>query len=418
MSIFNINLHETIFCLSDALNLLGSRHIDHGKRVAFITAECAKALQWDDRQIDDLFLAAILHDCGISKTVVYERLVNFNGKNAGNHCVKGAELLSACSPLAYLADCILHHHVDWEELKGVDLSDKVKLAANCIYMADTIDFLVLQYLDESPNILTHKDLVRKQIASKKDSVFVATIVDVFMAVSEPESFWLTLEKGHNSGYAKAWLGHKQVVPTPFSDLKSIALLYSRMVDAKSHYTQQHSEGVANLARFLGELFALPEHSCDKLELAGLLHDLGKLRVPDAILEKPGKLTEAEWLLMQRHSYDTYDIIKDIQGFEEIPLWAAQHHERVDGSGYPFHHKGDALALESRIIAVADVFQSLSQARPYREKIQPEELMHILNLQVQANKIDKQVVQRIDANLVACWEQVKTCLPIECIEVEF
>ncbi|BCG66058.1 MAG: hypothetical protein methR_P3934 [Methyloprofundus sp.] len=415
MSIFNINLHETIFFLSDSLNLLGSKQIDHGKRVAYITAECGKALQWDDQQIDDLFLAAILHDCGISKTVVYERLVSFNGKNAGNHCVTGSELLSACLPLAYLSDCILHHHVDWEELKGIDLPDSVKLSANCIYMADTVDFLVLQYLDNDPNILANKETIRKHIASKRDSFFAAEIVDVFLELSKPEAFWLTLEKGHNSGYATAWMGHKQVVPTSFTDLKSIALLYARMVDAKSHYTKSHSEGVANLSRYLGELFGLTEHTCDKLELAGLLHDLGKLRVPDAILEKPGKLTDSEWFVMQRHSYDTYDIIKDIQGFEEISLWASQHHERIDGSGYPFRSSHDDLSLEARIIAVADVFQSLSQDRPYRMKIQPEELMHILQLQVQGNKIDKLVVEMVDDNLVECWEHVKACKPVDRVD---
>ena len=86
MSTFKINIHQTIFCLSDALDLVGDNIIDHGKRVAFISAECAKALQWDRESVDDLFLAAILHDCGVSKTSVYERLVHFEGKNAGNHC--------------------------------------------------------------------------------------------------------------------------------------------------------------------------------------------------------------------------------------------------------------------------------------------------------------------------------------------
>ena len=132
MTTFNIDLHETIFQLSDALNLVGGNKIDHGKRVAFMATECAAVLNWPTEIKDDLFLASLLHDCGVSKTVIYDRLASFGGSNAGNHCSRGAQLLSQSPPLAYLSDCVLHHHVDWADLKGVDLPDQLKLLSNCI----------------------------------------------------------------------------------------------------------------------------------------------------------------------------------------------------------------------------------------------------------------------------------------------
>jgi len=403
MSIFKINIHEAIFCLSDALDLVGDNVIDHGKRVAFITAECAKGLQWGRERIDDLFLAAILHDCGVSKTSVYERLVHFEGKNAGNHCLLGAELLKDSPPLAHLSDCILHHHVDWTELKGIDLPDEIKMSANCIYMADRVDLLALDYLHVDTNILASKDKIQKQISEKRDSWFHPQLVDIFLEISRPEAFWLALEKGHNAGYAKSWVEHDKVTDIDFVDLKSIALIYSRMVDAKSHFTKQHSEGVACLSRYLGKLFGLTKHVCDKLEIAGLLHDLGKLRVPDYILDKPGGYTESDFLVMQRHSYDTYDILKNIHGFEEISLWASQHHERVDGSGYPYRLSKESLSLEARIIALADVFQGLAQNRPHRDKLPADKIMGVLRQQMHDDKLDERVVKMVENNLAECWQ---------------
>jgi len=402
MSTFKVNLNETIFYLSDSLNLVGGDNVDHGKRVAFMAIECAKLLDWDDKQKDDLFLASIFHDCGVSKTATYERLVNFEGINAGNHCSRGAKLLDGSPPLAFLSDCILHHHVDWSELKGIDLPDQVKLFANCINMLDTVDFLSINLQQEASNILSNKDKIRKKIFSGMDKEFNAQLVDVFLEISQPDAFWLTLDKGLCSGYAEFWVEHKKKKNISFNDLKSVMLIYSRIVDAKSFYTRLHSEGVANLSRCLGELFGFDKHTCDKLEIAGLLHDLGKLRVPETILDKAGELTEEEFLIVKRHSYDTYDVLNAIQGFEDISCWASQHHERIDGSGYPFQYSHQQLSLGARILAVADVFQSYSQDRPHREKLSAADIMIILKQEVREGTLDKDCILMIENNLEKCW----------------
>ena len=139
-----------------------------------------------------------------------------------------------------------------------------------------------------------------------------------------------------------------------------------------------------------------------LELAGLLHDIGKLRVPDELLEKPGPLTEVEKRTMSRHSFDTYNILCNIKGLEQVALWAAQHHERVNGTGYPYHNRAGGISLEARIVAVADVFQALAQARPYRPPMQPPEILEVLQQQVDCGKLDAMVVDCVRDNLQACW----------------
>jgi HD-GYP domain-containing protein (c-di-GMP phosphodiesterase class II) len=139
-----------------------------------------------------------------------------------------------------------------------------------------------------------------------------------------------------------------------------------------------------------------------LELAGLLHDIGKLRQPDYLLEKPSKLTPEEYSHIQRHSFDTYAIIKNIHGLEKISMWAAQHHERIDGSGYPYHLDGGSVSLEARIVAVADVFQALAQRRPYRDSMTKDEIMEILNEMVDWEKLDREVVMCVDSHIEDCF----------------
>ena len=194
MSTFKINLNEIIFSLSDALDLVGVDQIYHGKRVAFIATECAKALGWEKDRLDDLFLAAILHDCGVSNTAIHTKLTNFEGKNVGNHCDKGAVLLQSRSLLTHLADYVLHHHTPWTELLGLDLPDAVKFGANCIYMADRVDILALNALCSDPNILGSKDQIRRKIKAKAGRWFHYDLVDIFLKISAPEAFWLSMEQ--------------------------------------------------------------------------------------------------------------------------------------------------------------------------------------------------------------------------------
>ncbi len=401
MSIFNINLHEAVYSLSDALDLVGVTHLHHGKRVAHIAAECGKNLGWQGQHLDDLFQAAILHDCGVSKTAVHARLAQFEWEQDSEHCQIGSQLLSSCTLLTHLSDVILYHHTHWSELKDLDIPMQMKLSANCIYLADRVDVLSLACLVDQSNLLLNRKNITDKILEKRGDWFCPELVDVFMEIADSSFFWFALESGDASGYTAAWKAHTPNKEIEFHDLKSLVHIFSHIVDAKSPYTKEHSDGVANLARFIGICLNLSEESCEMLELAGLLHDIGKLRVPDELLEKQGKLTEEEYVILQRHSFDTYDILKNISGLEKITEWAAQHHERLDGNGYPFQVSNGAISLEARIVAVADVFQALAQNRPYREALNLNAIMNILHQQVIDGQLDATVVLCVERNSQAC-----------------
>jgi len=403
MSDYHINVHETIYSLSDALDLVGVVQVHHGKRVGYMAAECGKAMGLDDRALDNLFQAAILHDCGVSNTAVHQRLTQFDWeKDAHGHCEVGASILRSSPPLSHLSDIVMHHHTHWSQYPSLKVSEETALLANCIFMVDRVDTLSLKAQLQHANILLGIDDIRQKIDAKRGDWFKSEWVDAFLEVSDSEAFWLSLEREHVDGYVGEWIGHDSTKAVGFADLKSIVQIFSYIVDAKSSFTQEHSNGVAQLSSYVGGLFDLPQSHCETLELAGLLHDIGKLRVPDEVLEKPGKLTLPEFKVIQRHSFDTFNILKRIKGFEEIALWAGQHHERVGGGGYPCRAKESQLSIEARILAVADVFQALAQNRPYRKALSPETILSILKKEADEGKLDQSVVDMIRKHLLACW----------------
>lgn len=411
MSKFNINLHQAVYSLSNALDLVGVTHIHHGKRVAYVATECGKQLGWQGQRLDDLFQAAILHDCGVSKTAVHARLAQFDWEQDHEHCQLGSSLLSSCFLLNHLSDVILHHHSHWSELEDLALPMQIKLSANCIHLAEQIDALSLDCLVDESNLLLSREIITDKILAQSGSQFCPELVTVFMEVAKSSVFWFALESGDTSDHTATWTAQTPIREIEFYELKSLVHIFSHIVDAKSSYTKEHSDGVAHLARFLGERLELSEESCEMLELAGLLHDIGKLRVPSELLEKRGKLTAEEYAIVQKHSFDTYDILKNITGLEKITEWASQHHERIDGKGYPFQMENGAISLEARIVSVADVFQALAQNRPYRTALKADAILVILKEQAASGHLDEAVVACVELHLDDCLKAALSVTPI-------
>jgi HD-GYP domain-containing protein (c-di-GMP phosphodiesterase class II) len=148
-------------------------------------------------------------------------------------------------------------------------------------------------------------------------------------------------------------------------LDDIAAAFGQVVDAKSPYTAGHSARVAEVTDGIAIALGLPAERRRWLKRGALLHDVGKLGVSNAVLDKPGKLDADEWAAVQRHAAYTEQILSRIAAFDELARVAGAHHERLDGTGYPRGLKADAIALETRIITTADIFDAISAERPYR-----------------------------------------------------
>jgi len=137
------------------------------------------------------------------------------------------------------------------------------------------------------------------------------------------------------------------------------------LEAKDAYTRGHSERVAGLARRMALGIGLGRGTAETVAQAGLLHDLGKIAVPERILRKPGPLTPEEWEIMRRHPVTGAQIVAPLEFFDEGAVILRHHHERLDGSGYPDGLRGEMIPLGARIVAVADVYDALTSDRPYR-----------------------------------------------------
>lgn len=144
----------------------------------------------------------------------------------------------------------------------------------------------------------------------------------------------------------------------------------------------------------------------KWKLLVFFHDLGKLAVPNSILEKPGKLTKRDFDVIKQHTYFTYTVLSNIGSLDLIAEWSALHHEKLDGSGYPFHIKADKINTGSRIIAVADVFTALFENRPYRNSMGRKQIKEILTSQAANNLLDKRIVDILLDNFKEIAASVK------------
>lgn len=148
-------------------------------------------------------------------------------------------------------------------------------------------------------------------------------------------------------------------------LKDFIKAIASTVEMRDPYTAGHQQRTSHLAVAIARELGLPEKSIEGIALAAIVHDLGKISVPTEILCKPGKLSDMEYLLIKVHPQTGYEILKDIQFPWPIATIVWQHHERMDGSGYPQGLKGDQILIESRVMAVADVIEAMASHRPYR-----------------------------------------------------
>lgn len=385
-----IDLRQMIIAIETAVSLVGMNDTNHGKRVGYIASQIGREIGLNEDTLQYAFDLGLLHDCGVSTQQMHASLVNhFDWSDSKIHCEIGYKLLKDFQPLAKFAIPVLHHHTHWNRLEDAVSDPGDAMFASLIFLSDRIDVLSASHYGK--DMLLARNDITDTIQASSGTLFNPELVAAFCIVAKSEAFWISLEDRHITRYT--WdMGRyacREYITT--QQLKQLSSILAYIVDQKSPFTAEHSRRVADLARVMAEINSMSQTQCDKVEIAALLHDIGKLNIPDSILEKPGPLTQFERSVMNQHSYETYEILRHIDGLEDISQWAAFHHEGVDGAGYPFHPEGQDLSREARIIAVADIFQALAQDRPYRKGMRLENILQILEQQTDSGKLDAQVV---------------------------
>ena len=396
-----INLTQLVHMLSDMLDLVGVDDLHHGKRVAYMCLETGRELGFDAVQMEDLYHAALLHDCGVSSTSAHKQILKeLDWAGAQEHCTSGSDLLETQPLFKHLAPIILLHHTHFQALDA-SLSAWVATAANLIHMCDRADAL-MQQVSNKP-WLAVRNSIRDRLTHYRTSWFQPDLLDAFLSVSRPESFWLRMQPQHLGMYMseRELADAHQMVSTEL--LFHVAQLAAKIVDKKSHFTACHSLGVSRFSAHLAQVAGFESDVCWRLEIAGLLHDIGKMRVPDGILEKPASLSFPERAVMLGHSFESYQILHHVHGFEDISRWGAYHHETLTGEGYPFHLTAPDLDIPSRIVTIADIFQALTQTRPYRPAKDPEAVLGSLRHHVKLHQIDSDLVNLVINDFDECWK---------------
>ena len=216
-----------------------------------------------------------------------------------------------------------------------------------------------------------------EVQLRRGKWFDPDLVDAFLDIASAASFWDTLNSPEVESrvFAMEPGGHEALLDEDYLD--DIAEAFGQVVDAKSPFTAGHSARVGLYTALLGESLEIPEARRRWLKRGALLHDVGKLGVSNAILDKPGKLDEAEWAAVRRHAVYTESILGRIQSFDELARVSAAHHERLDGGGYPRGLKAADIALETRIITTADIFDAITAERPYRGAVPVDKTLTIM-----------------------------------------
>jgi putative nucleotidyltransferase with HDIG domain len=184
--------------------------------------------------------------------------------------------------------------------------------------------------------------------------------------------------------------------------------FASVVDAKSPFTYKHSIGVADVAVEIAFEMDLAPERILLVRRAALLHDIGKLYVPNVILDKVGKLTAEEWAIVVEHPKMTQRILERISAFRELAAFAAEHHEKMDGTGYPLGLTSAEMSVESRVLVVADMFAAMAENRPYRVGMEPKKILEIISKEVPA-KLDPQCFEALQS-VVKRWNWLAPTVP--------
>jgi putative two-component system response regulator len=182
--------------------------------------------------------------------------------------------------------------------------------------------------------------------------------------------------------------------------ETVVFAFARAVEAKSPYTRGHSDRVTRYAVALAEHVGESSADCDRLRRGALLHDIGKICVPDAILNKPGPLTREEYEVMKQHPEHGAQIVQPLEALQEVIPLIRWHHERLDGRGYPDGLSGDAIPRLVRILSVADVYDALASERPYRPGLPHTECVAQLKKDVAGGALDGALVDAFCAMMPA------------------
>jgi putative nucleotidyltransferase with HDIG domain len=414
----DIRLSELVSALSHALDVTGGQPMGHAERSCLIGQRLADAVGLDSAQRSSLFYALLLKDAGCSTTAAQvatafgtddqqvkreSRLIDAHRprttlgylrrnvaagaplRTRARHlravvamsrggvdelermrCERGADIARAIGLDEDAATAItqLFEHWDGHGHPGERQGEEISLLARMACLSQTMEVFWQQ-----GGAAAACDVARE----RRGTWFDPALVDAVDEVERDVAFWASLEAPDVNALEPG----DRVVRADDARLDRVAEAFAGIVDAKSPYTARHCAGVAEIAEGIASTMGLDEATRRLLRRAALLHDVGKLGVSNLILDKPGPLDDREWQAVRRHPRLSLVILRAVPALAPVAQLSSTHHERLDGSGYPYGLTASELKLPDRVLQVADVADALASQRPYREALAPDEVLAIM-----------------------------------------
>lgn len=385
-----VNLTDLVTSIAKVVDLMNAAVGQHHMQVAYWAYRLADALALPDDEKFNIYIAGMLHDIGAFSLQERLDLLEFEDTKPGEHAIAGSLILEPFEPFASIAELIKYHHLPWKNGSGAFQDGmRVPAGSHILHLADRV---AVKISVREPVLAQVSDICAS-ISKRSGDVFVPAHVDALLTMEHREYIWLDA----TSDPIETVLKKTAPLPTrelSAQDLVEFSKLLCRLIDFKSEFTATHSSGVAAVAVELANATGFSRNERRLIEIAGYLHDLGKLAIPSEIIEKRGQLTDNERFIMRSHAYHTYRTLDAFEVLRPVNQWGSLHQERLNGTGYPFGLGGDDLPLGARIMAVADVFTALTEDRPYRKGMDTKSTMAVLQSMSDKDELDATLVARV------------------------
>jgi putative nucleotidyltransferase with HDIG domain len=388
----NVSLIDLACGISSALDYISPVVTGHHRRVGLASTALGNHLGIGESSLVDLLLAGLMHDIGAFSMDLALDGLSFDA-DLEQHAVLGYRLLKDHPFLERASRMVLYHHTSWKDLRVIrqEGDRETLLLANIVNLADRVD--ILRRVGTRGR---QRKEVEQAVAGFTSDLYARELTEAFRELAEGGVFWPLVEdmdRPVREMLSKDLLDVR-ISPDQLIDFSGF---FTRIIDFRSRHTATHSAGVAESAVQLARLAGMDEQEQKAMRLAGNLHDIGKLAVPTSLLDKQGALDEDEYAKVKDHATVSAEVLRAIPGLGEVADWAAQHHERLNGKGYPLGLTEKELSLGSRIMQVADVHTAITEDRPYRKGMTRERTVSVLRSMADNGFLDVDIVNLVIEN---------------------
>ena len=351
----------------------------HGRRVGEGCVLIGEKLGLPPKKLQQMYYAGLLHDIGkisIDPKLLAkkEKLTKEEYNIIKMHTVYGSRILSTLPGLEDLALMVRWHHEWWDGtgypdgLKGEEIPIEVRILCTI----DCFDSLQTPRLDrdrlspEEAFKIIEKD-GRRHFGPQILDLVLEMVMEKTLIPGKSSDRFLSLKEKYIDHPIQSSDQFGEPETSNMAGLYPVLRLFARVIDAKHQYTKGHSTRVSILAKYLAGKMGLSPDLITTIEVAGLLHDAGKVSVPVEILDKKGPLDDNEWEIIKGHAPHSFEILSKISSLKDIANISGSHHERHDGTGYPKHLEGNEINRLAQIIAISDTYDAITSTRAYRKK---------------------------------------------------